>query len=97
MAFLQLALPGLQALAGEGKPGLPRVQARMAQTVTGQIDWTQFIHGRLLEEAQGLRFQPLENQSRLQMMAQTEAIAMIPEGQEALLANSTELVQVLTI
>ncbi len=97
MAFLQLALPGLQALAGEKEPGLPRVQARMAQTVTGQIDWTQFIHGRLLKEAQGWLFQPLKNQSRLQMMAQTEAIAMIPEGQDALLANSAVLIQVLMI
>ena len=96
MAFLQLALPGLQMLAGETQPGLPVVQARMAQTVTGQVDWTQFIHGRLTKDAGGLVFEPLKNPSRLQMLAQTEAIAMIPEGHEALPVNSEVLVQILT-
>lgn len=96
MAFLQLALPGLQVLAGKKHPGLPRVHARMAQTVRGQIDWTQFIHGRLLKDEQGLIFEPLKNTSRLQTLAQTEAIAMIPEGQEALQLNDDVMVQVLT-
>jgi molybdopterin molybdotransferase len=96
MAFLQFALPGLQALAGDAQPGLPTAVARMAQPVTGQVDWTQFIHGRLRKEDLGLVFEPLVESSRLQMMAQTEAIAMIPEGREALQANEDVLVQLLT-
>jgi molybdopterin molybdotransferase len=95
MAFIQLGLPGLQKLAGEPKPGLPERPAVMAETVSGQLDWTQFIHGRLVQEDQRLLFQPLKFQSRLQEMAHTEAIAKIPEGLEELSANSTVMVQVL--
>ena len=95
MAFLQLGLPGLHKLSGEQKPGLPLVPAVMTETVTGQLDWTQFVHGCLLQENQRQLFQPLKYQSRLQEMAHTQAIAKIPEGVEALSANSTIIVQVL--
>lgn len=95
MAFLQLALPGLQKLAGDLQPGLPQAPAVMAETITGQVDWTQFVHGRLLKTDQKLVFQPMKYQSRLQEMAQTEAIAMIPEGKESISADSTTLVRVL--
>lgn len=95
MAFIQLGLPGLNKLAGETRPGLPRLPALMAETVTGQVDWTQFIHGRIVQEDQHLIFQPLKVQSRLQEMALTEAIAMIPEGQTELPAKSIVMVQTL--
>lgn len=95
MAFIQLGLPGLQKLAGEPGMGLPQVPAVMAETVPGQLDWTQFIHGCLARDNQRLFFQPLKYQSRLQEMALTEAVAKIPEGQEELSANSTVMVQVL--
>jgi molybdopterin molybdotransferase len=94
MAFIQLGLPGLQKLAGVPQPGLPQAPAVMAEAVSGQLDWTQFIHGRLLQENQRLVFQPLKYQSRLQEMAHTEAIAKIPEGLEELSVNSTVMVQV---
>lgn len=77
--------------------GLPQVPAVMAETVPGQLDWTQFIHGCLARDNQRLFFQPLKYQSRLQEMALTEAVAKIPEGQEELSANSTVMVQVLVI
>ncbi|MBN2148115.1 MAG: molybdopterin molybdotransferase MoeA [Anaerolineales bacterium] len=95
MAFLQLALPGMQRLAGEQKPGLPHLHAIMAETVSGQVDWTQFIHGQLVEESQHLLFQPLRYPSRLQEMAHTDAIVRIPEGTGEISANSTVMVQVL--
>jgi molybdopterin molybdotransferase len=94
MAFIQLGLPGLQKLAGELKPGLPQLPAVMAETVTGQLGWTQFIHGRLIQENESLLFQQLSYRSRLIEMAHTEAIARIPEGMEELLAKSTVMVQV---
>jgi molybdopterin molybdotransferase len=97
MAFIQLGLPGLQKLAGEQTPGLPQLPAVMAETVSGQLDWTQFIHGRLITERQPAIFQPLKYQSRLQEMAQTEAIAKIPEGLDKLSANSEVMVQKLII
>jgi molybdopterin molybdotransferase len=95
MAFVQLGLPGLQKLAGEPEPGLPQVPAAIADTVPGQLDWTQFIHGRLVRENQRLFFRPLKHHSRLQEMAHTEAIAKIPEGLAELSSNSTVMVQVL--
>ncbi len=94
MAFIQLGLPGLQKLAGEPKPGLRQVPAVLAEKISGQVDWTQFIHGRLVQENQHLIFQPLKYQSRLQEMAHTEAITKIPEGIEEISANSTVMVQV---
>lgn len=96
MAFLQLALPGLLRLAGDSQPGLLRLPARLNQPISGQADWTQFIHGRLVERDQQLFFEPLRFTSRLQEMAQTQAIAVIPEGQEKLCEGRVVMVQKLT-
>jgi molybdopterin molybdotransferase len=95
MAFLQLGLPGLQKLAGDPHPGLPQAPAVLAETITGRGDWTQFVHGKLIRDDQRLVFQPMKYQSRLQEMAQAEAVAMIPEGQDSIPTGSSILVQVL--
>lgn len=95
MAFLQLGLPGLQRLAGEPEPGLPQTLAVLESDISGQIDWTQCVHGRLVQEERRLLFRPMKYLSRLQEMAHTEAVAMIPEGQDRIPAGSTILVQVL--
>lgn len=95
MAFIQLALPGLQQLAGKTGAGLPQVSAVMAETVSGQVDWTQFIHGRLSDAGKRLVFRRLGLQSRLQEIALTQAIARIPEGQSSLRANRPVMVQLL--
>jgi len=97
MAFLQFGLPGLQKLAGDPQPGLPQTFATLAETITGQVDWTQFVHGKLVKEDQRLIFQPMRYLSRLQEMAHTEAVAMIPEGQGIITAGSTIIVQRLVI
>jgi len=80
MAFLQLALPGLLRLAGWWKPGLPELPVRLTKEIRGQIDWTQFVHGQLMQGQAGLRFTPLDLKSRLQMLAGSEAVVRIPEG-----------------
>ena len=82
MAFLQLALPGLQKMAGKSNTGLPTVDVQLAETVKGQSNWTQFIHGVLKEQAKSILFYPLHQKSRLQMIAHTEAVLKIPEGQD---------------
>lgn len=82
MAFLQLALPGLGRLEGRTRPGLPVQVARLARSVQGQREWTQFIHGRLERSAEGLIVHPMRLKSRLQEMAGTEAIVQVPEGVE---------------
>jgi molybdopterin biosynthesis enzyme len=53
---------------------------RLAETIRGQSDWTQFVHGRL-EKTQDLPlFYPLNPPSRLQMMSDADAIVKISEG-----------------
>jgi molybdopterin molybdotransferase len=95
MAFLQLALPGLQILSGSANPGLPRVIAHLLETVHGMRSWTQFIHGNMEVSGNELTFKPLKLRSRLQMMAQANAIAMIPEGIETIAEGTRIPVQVL--
>lgn len=81
MAFLQLALPGLQKMAGWQAVGLPTRMMRLGETIQGQLDWTQCVYGRLEETAVLPTFFPLNPPSRLQMMAAAAAIVKIPEGQ----------------
>jgi molybdopterin molybdotransferase len=82
MGFLQIALPGLLALAGHAHPHLPRIHARLASDLQGrQRDWTDFFFGRLKEEEGFPVFYPLESSSRLRAIAEAEAIAAIPEEQ----------------
>ncbi len=95
MAFLQLALPGLHRLGGHRQPGLPVQVARLAEPVSGQRDWTQFVHGRLELREECVAFQPLTMKSRLQEMAHAEGIVMIPEGTERIAQGSVVRVQTL--
>jgi molybdopterin molybdotransferase len=97
MAFLQLALPGLHRLEGRGQPGLPVQTACLAETVRGQRDWTQFIHGRLELWEGTLRFVPMRMKSRLQEMAHAMAIMQIPEGVERIDAGAPVPVQTLDV
>jgi molybdopterin molybdotransferase len=82
MAFLQLALPGLLTLAGHRKNTLPVIDAVLSEDISGQSDWTQFIHGTLSRQDDQLVFKPLLMTSRLQFMARADAVACIPEGVE---------------
>jgi len=95
MAFLQLALPGLLALSGRRVPELPRLPAQLSKEVHGQVDWTQFIYGRLERTEDFMIFHPLKMPSRLQMMAHADAILCIPEGVETIPAGAAVCVQTL--
>ncbi|MDD4137637.1 MAG: molybdopterin molybdotransferase MoeA [Methanoregula sp.] len=96
IGFLQIALPGLLALAGHAAPGLPRMHARLAANLEGgERDWTRFFFGTLKEEEGFPVFYPLNGKSRLRDMAEAGAIAAIPEGQERLLKGAVIPVQVL--
>jgi molybdopterin molybdotransferase len=95
MAFIQLGLPGLQKLAGYHRVGLARIRVRLAQSVSGQEDWTQFLEGRFEDTAEGLLFQPVKGLSRLQTMATTEGLLAIPEGTAQLPAGAMVQVQLL--
>lgn len=95
MAFLQLALPALLKLAGHPQPGLPWLVAELAEDVTGQMDWTQFVEGRLEAGAAGMRFHPRKLASRLQSMADAEGFVMIPSGTAAIRSGTSVPVQIL--
>lgn len=94
IAFLELALPGLQRLAGWANLGLPLVAAKMTEDVKGQSDWTQFVHGRLEQRNDTLFFIPTwKDTSRLSSMAASDAVAMIPEGISELSAGAQVMIQ----
>lgn len=96
MAFLQLALPGLQKLSGTQGPGLPVKKMQMGEQLSGQEDWTQFIWGRLAETSGLPVFSALKSPSRLQMMSAAQAIVKIPEGQSLLRQGQVLDGQILT-
>ncbi len=80
IAFLQLALPGLKCLAGWKDPILPSMPVVLSETIRGQIDWTQLIHGKLTRKDETISFKPIKQKSRLQMISTSDALVMIPEG-----------------
>ena len=96
VAFLELALPALLRLCGHRDAGLRQVTARLAEPVSGQIDWTQAIFGSLQNREDGFRFQPHGRPgSRLQSMADAQALLLIPEGVAAFQAQTSVRVQLL--
>jgi molybdopterin molybdotransferase len=94
-AFLQVALPGLLRLAGRAVPSLPTVEAVLDKDMSGQKDWTQVKAGVFAMEAGRLVFSPRKPPSRLQSLADTQGIVLIPEGVEILRAGTMVQVQVL--
>ena len=96
MGFLQIALPGLLALAGRADPGLPRVNARLGADIgEGKVGWTDFFYGRLEPGPDLPIFYPQKKRTRLMDIAQAEAVAAIPEGRESLAAGEVVSVQLL--
>jgi molybdopterin molybdotransferase len=95
-AFLQIALPGLLKLGGDGRPGLPRVTVRLADDLRGrETDWTHFIYGQLTDRDGHTLFQPLRLDSRLRSLARADAVVAIPEGTEFLAAGTMTTAQLL--
>jgi molybdopterin molybdotransferase len=94
MAFLQLALPGILALAGRRAAPFPVLTALLTETVKGDKSWTQFVHARLVG-GEEIRVRPEKLKSRLQSMARKEAIIKIPEGAEVIAEGEEIPVQVL--
>ena len=95
MAFLQLAIPALQKLKGAHPVFFPVVAARLAETVKGKNDWTEFVHARLEYRQNELWVYPALLKSTLQSMAVKEALIVIPEGRQKLSAGEIINIQLL--
>jgi molybdopterin molybdotransferase len=97
MAFIQLVVPALHKMAGFEGTRFPIIEAKISKELSGQSNWTQFIHGNLCEEGEGnILFEPTKEKSRLQMLASTNSVAKIPEGIELIPKGASISVQKLT-
>jgi molybdopterin molybdotransferase len=80
-AFLQVALPALLKQSGRSQTSLPTLSVRMAEDVHGRSsDWTQYLFGRVEQRGSRMLFHSLRGTSRLQDMAEAQAVVAIPEG-----------------
>lgn len=95
MAFLQIALPGALRMQGHNAAAFPKIAALLVAPVRGVGHWTQFVHAKLNKVGGRLVVVPLQQKSRLQTMAEKNALICIPEGCEALDQGTTVDVQVL--
>jgi len=95
MAFLQLALPALLKMKGDHPFPLPLRSARLADTVCGRKEWTDFIHARLENRQNQLWVHPARLKSTLQSMARKDALIIIPEDREEIPAGETIDIQLL--
>ena len=95
MAFLQLAIPALLKMTGDHPVRFPFASARLAKTVNGKKTWTDFVHARLENREDQLWVHPARLKSGLQSMARKEALIIIPEDREEILADEAIDVQIL--
>lgn len=97
MGFLQIALPGLLKLSGHSRPGLHKIRASLASDLRGRdIDWTQFVWGKVDHGGSMPVFHPLRQKGRLQTMAEANAVVAIPEGETLIASGTTIPVQILS-
>ena len=97
MGFLQIALPGLQQMAGYSHPGLPKMTVQLTRDLSGRhTECTRFVYGTVQNEMNPKGFHPVWCKSRLLSMAQAQAIAAIPEGVRHLPAGSVVSAQLLS-
>ena len=95
MAFLQLAIPALLKIKGDNPIFFPVAAARLAETVKGKKDWTDFVHARLEYRQNELWVYPALSKSSLKSMAAKEALIVIPEDRHNLSAGEIINIQLL--
>jgi len=97
MAFLQLALPAIMKMTGDNSSVFPLIPAYLGEPVSGNKEWTQFIHARIEKRENQLYVFPFKLRSRLQSMARKEAIICIPEGRNGYQAGEIINVQIMNV
>lgn len=97
MAFLQLALPGLMKMKGDNPSPFPVAMARLTMSVKKRdVSWTKFVHARIEKRESDYFVYPMKPKSRLQSMANKNALILIPEGCEELQEGDIVVVQLLS-
>ena len=98
MAFLQLALPGILSMAGEGWQPFQVVSAKMTHDLRSRHPaWTQFVRATLSQDSKGnLLVTPHRPKSRLESIARATCLVRIPEGVRVLRRGEDVHVQVLS-
>jgi len=95
MAFLQLALPAIAKMMGGSPKVFTEISARLTAPVSGQQDWTSFLHAHLAYSGHQALVTPSMPSSRLKSMAEKTAIAILPEGVAEIPAGAPIKTQVL--
>lgn len=95
MAFLQIALPGLLHMGGKRPMPFPLQEARMADTIKGDMSRTRFYHATLERRGGEWWAFPLRTKSRLRSEAWAHAIIQVPEGVSVLCRSDRADVQFL--
>jgi molybdopterin biosynthesis enzyme len=86
----------LLKIKGEYPVFFPVAAARLSESVKGKNGWTDFVHARLEYRQNQLWVYPARLKSSLQSMAKKEALIIIPEDREKIVAGETVDVQLLT-
>ncbi|MGD9818184.1 MAG: molybdopterin molybdotransferase MoeA [Desulfomonilaceae bacterium] len=88
MAFLMITLPGISRMLGREKSLLPILFGVLAEEVSGQKEWTQFVHCDLTSVNGEFHLKPFDVATRLSAMTYSKAIIKIPEGVRKLEADT---------
>ncbi len=87
-SFMMIVFPAVLKMAGYRHTPYFQLYGRLARSVSGQADWTQFIQCDLSVERSQIILHPKKMKSRLAAMAKSAAVIKIPEGVDTLLEGS---------
>jgi molybdopterin molybdotransferase len=82
IAFLLLALPGIQRLAGYQGQFKRENTAELSRSIHGQIGWNEIQYGTLQRAQEKLMVTPVTENSRLRGMAAADCLIELPENRQ---------------
>ncbi len=87
-AFLHVVFPAILKIAGARTCPYLYLEGYLAEDVTGQVDWTQFVQCEIIQTAPEIRLKPKKMKSRMAAMMKTPAVIKIPEGVDRITAGT---------
>ena len=88
IAFIMIALPAIHQMTGAKSSPYLHLNVKLEKSVRGVLDWTQFLHCRVIQSDSETLLRPIKLKSRLSSIAESQAIIQIPEGTEEIPAGS---------